>query len=107
MSALGQKRTSWHFKLMSTLPPKADIGSVLSDVRFVPIADIGLLLLDHFVGAAEGRRWTGKAKCLRRVVYIMTRPPSALLQHGSWLSTTAHRWWRCGARSALQPLMHG
>ena len=53
---------------MSTLPPKAHIDSVLSDVRFVPIADIGLLLPDHFVGAAEGRRWTGKAKYLRRVV---------------------------------------
>jgi hypothetical protein len=48
--------------------PKAHIDSVLSDVRFVPIADIGLLLPDHFVGAAEGRRWTGKAKYLRRVV---------------------------------------
>jgi hypothetical protein len=26
MSALGHKRTSWHFQSMSALPPKADIG---------------------------------------------------------------------------------
>jgi hypothetical protein len=40
MSALGQNRT-WRVQFaMSALPPKADIGGVSSDVRFVPIADI-------------------------------------------------------------------
>ena len=40
MSALGQKRTLADVGFISALPPKADIGSVLSDVRFVPKADI-------------------------------------------------------------------
>jgi hypothetical protein len=40
MSALGQKRTLGLVKVMSALPPKADIGQRLSHVRFVPIADI-------------------------------------------------------------------
>ena len=40
MSALGQKRTFWSSNAMSALPPKADIGGVSSDVRFVPEADI-------------------------------------------------------------------
>src|SRR6516164_5519128 len=40
MSALGQKRTFWSSNAMSALPPKADIGGVSSDVRFVPKADI-------------------------------------------------------------------
>jgi hypothetical protein len=33
---------------MSALPPKADIGGVSSDVRFVPRADI-LLLRRHYI----------------------------------------------------------
>jgi hypothetical protein len=40
MSALGQKRTFRSVRLMSALPPKADIGQRDSDVRFVPKADI-------------------------------------------------------------------
>ena len=40
MSALGQKQTSGHVRVMSALPPKADIGTQRRDVRFVPIADI-------------------------------------------------------------------
>jgi hypothetical protein len=40
MSALGHKQTSdWH-KLMSALPPKADIDGRSPNVRFVPKADI-------------------------------------------------------------------
>jgi hypothetical protein len=38
MSALGQKQTSRFEIAMSALPPKADIGGVSSDVRFVPKA---------------------------------------------------------------------
>ena len=40
MSALGKKRTHALHQPMSALPPKADICSALSDVRFGPIADI-------------------------------------------------------------------
>src|SRR5262249_40458584 len=43
MSALGQKQTSEHVRSMSALPPKADIGTKVRDVRFVPKADIGTL----------------------------------------------------------------
>src|SRR5215467_1162512 len=39
LSALGQKRTSKHVRVMSALPPKADIGTQSRDVRFVPNAD--------------------------------------------------------------------
>ena len=39
MSALGQKRTSHQARVMSALPPKADIGTQSWNVRFVPKAD--------------------------------------------------------------------
>ena len=39
MSALGQKQTSEHFRVMSALPPIADIGTQPLNVRFVPKAD--------------------------------------------------------------------
>ena len=45
MSALGQKQTCAAQKVMSALPPKADMCSALGDVRFVPIADIGALVV--------------------------------------------------------------
>jgi hypothetical protein len=41
MSALGHKRTFAPQKVMSALPPKADICGALAHVRFGPIADIG------------------------------------------------------------------
>ena len=40
MSALGQKQTCAAQKVMSALPPKADMCSALAHVRFVPIADM-------------------------------------------------------------------
>jgi hypothetical protein len=42
MPALGQKRTYAVQKGMSALPPKADICSAKSNVRFGPEADIDL-----------------------------------------------------------------
>jgi hypothetical protein len=39
MSALGQKQTFKRLRLMSALPPKADIRQGNRDVRFVRIAD--------------------------------------------------------------------
>ena len=40
MSALGQKQTSVYVRVMSALPPKADMDQYGRDVRFVPKADI-------------------------------------------------------------------
>jgi hypothetical protein len=40
MSALGQKQTSRRVRLMSALPPKADIADRDRYVRFVPEADL-------------------------------------------------------------------
>jgi hypothetical protein len=40
MSALGHKRTLKENRMMSALPPKADIDQHGQDVRFVPKADI-------------------------------------------------------------------
>jgi hypothetical protein len=40
MSALGQKRTFAPHKVMSALPPKADMCSAQAHVCFGPIADI-------------------------------------------------------------------
>jgi hypothetical protein len=40
MSALGQKRTFAPQKVMSALPPKADMCCATRNVRFVPMADI-------------------------------------------------------------------
>ena len=42
MSALGQKQTCAVQNGMSALPPKADMCGANSDVRFRPIADIGV-----------------------------------------------------------------
>jgi hypothetical protein len=43
MPALGQKRTFALQKVMSALPPIADICSAQVHVRFVPIADMSAL----------------------------------------------------------------
>jgi hypothetical protein len=40
MSEVGQKQTSAHVRIMSALPPKADIDRACGNVRFVPKADI-------------------------------------------------------------------
>ena len=39
MSALGQKQTLGHVRVMSALPPKADITAAQTNVRFLPKAD--------------------------------------------------------------------
>jgi hypothetical protein len=61
MSALGQKQTSPYIRVMSALPPEADIGTQQRDVRFVPKADsCGAAksgLFDHLAGFGEQRRW--------------------------------------------------
>ena len=59
MSALGQKRTL-QVRLMSALPPKADIDGRCFDVRFVPKADsctaAKSVLFDRLVGEREQPR---------------------------------------------------
>jgi hypothetical protein len=56
MSALGQKQTFKRLRLMSALPPKADMDRHSYNVRFVPKADSCTAaqrsLFDHFIGAA-------------------------------------------------------
>jgi hypothetical protein len=57
MSALGQKQTSAHVRVMSALPPKADIGSQPRNIRFVPFPDIlrsnEKTLFEHFIDTGE------------------------------------------------------
>jgi hypothetical protein len=55
MSVVGQKQTSAHVRVMSALPPKADIGRTSGHVRFVPIADITGLLGQRERAAMEAR----------------------------------------------------
>src|SRR6476660_7706822 len=64
MSALGQKQTFAPQKLMSALPPKADMCGATGDVRFGPKADI-TNLFDHLVGAILHRLRDGNAERLR------------------------------------------
>ena len=67
MSALGQKRTCAARKVMSALPPKADMCSALADVRFVPIADIALTWPLPLSGQAGGcdAAWYGLPQAAR------------------------------------------
>jgi hypothetical protein len=52
MSALGHKQTLKRFRLMSALPPKADIAQRGGNVRFVPIVDI-TKSVDDLVGTGD------------------------------------------------------
>jgi hypothetical protein len=56
MSALGQKRTLDCARVMSALPPKADIRWSVSHVRYVPKADI-----THFIRLPHRQRSIGHA----------------------------------------------
>jgi hypothetical protein len=58
MSALGHKQTFASQKVMSALPPGADISGYGWHVRFVPKADVrrcskSTSLFDHLVGDGE------------------------------------------------------
>jgi hypothetical protein len=57
---------------MSALPPKADIGWHVSNVRFVPIADIAASV-DHLVGAAMARVAAGAFGFLT-LIQLFVRP---------------------------------
>ena len=62
MSALGQKRTCAAQKVMSALPPKADMCSATRNVRLVPKAD--MTLLDYIVSTLLELSRHNKAYCL-------------------------------------------
>ena len=92
MSALGQKRTCAAQKVMSALPPIADICSALADVRFVPKADIRLQTLEKhlafvrspqasrsqshrcgsssrtFLSSSRSRAWCGNSRLAGRLI---------------------------------------
>src|SRR5215472_5154913 len=65
MSALGHWRTSHRVRVMSALPPKADIAESDCHVRFVPKADIQILTRIHSVNQAQRRRCTIFAQACR------------------------------------------
>jgi hypothetical protein len=50
MSALGQKRTLEQVRVMSALPPKADINPRHQEIRFVPKGEIEQLGEDTILG---------------------------------------------------------
>jgi len=64
MSALGHKQTFALQKVMSALPPKADMCGATMDVRFGPKAD-NTYLFDHLVGSGDERGRHGETKRLR------------------------------------------
>jgi hypothetical protein len=65
VSTSGQKQTSRAAISISALPPKADIVQHGGNVRFVPQADIGRGLFDHFIGKPKNRRWYFKTDGFR------------------------------------------
>ena len=52
-------------RAMSALPPKADIGTQLWNVRFVPKADIGYSSINRAVGAEQSERRNREAQRIR------------------------------------------
>lgn len=58
------------FRVLSALPPKADLCSAIVNVCFVPNADscnaANASLLDHLVGVGKQSRWHGEAESLGR-----------------------------------------
>jgi len=56
MSALGQKQTSAHVRVMSALPPKADITERDRYVRFVPKADISGATINACAACTNSRQ---------------------------------------------------
>jgi hypothetical protein len=72
MSALGQKQTFPNVQPMSALPPKADIGRVPRNVRFVPKGDqrhrSKRVLIEHLVRSGEQRLWYFHAERLSGVL---------------------------------------
>ena len=65
MSALGHKQTCASQKVMSALPPKADMCSATRDVRYNSglTQRSKLTLFDHLVGAGDERLRKGEAEC--------------------------------------------
>jgi hypothetical protein len=68
MSALGQKWTSRRVRVMSALPPKADIGTQPRDVRLVPKADIELAFVLCYPCPAPTDRLTHTSAAAARAI---------------------------------------
>ena len=66
MSALGQKQTSHQVRVMSALPPKADIVQHGANVRFVPKADIRELQHRSFYSTVSARSGYAPPRSLDR-----------------------------------------
>mgnify|MGYP003429530682 CR=1 FL=1 len=80
MSALGQKQTCAAQKVMSALPPKADMCGATRDVRFVPIADIATCHdLKLHLGAYRLLR---VCECLLARVFVTGAVRGPRTQHG-------------------------
>jgi hypothetical protein len=93
MSALGQKRTLGCVRAMSALPPKADIETQPSDVRFVPKADSSLgclragleYLSDQF--RRRLHRVTAREHSLRQRPFVGAQMVTQnALEHGAQIS---------------------
>ena len=83
MSALGQKRTSGHVRVMSALPPKADIAERECHVRFVPEPDIEE---SAFSGYPRGRPPASRrAYCMALLTTGPTKASKRLRSAGSRL----------------------
>ena len=78
---MGQKQTSAHVRVMSALPPKADIDRHGRHVRFVPKADscnaaqISQLSTIALAGGSKGSPESGSIRL------VVTAPP---IIDGSW-----------------------
>src|SRR6516162_5092429 len=79
MSALGHRRTSAHVRVMSALPPKADIAESGWHVCFVPKADIQAAF-GYYCWWVEGcsSSWSITVKLPRRKFLRLTAGSAAL-----------------------------
>ena len=60
------RKSGFPHKVMSALPPKADMCAAARDVRFGPIADIACLF-DHFIGRIQQAKWHIQAQRFGRL----------------------------------------
>src|SRR6516225_3474895 len=96
MSALGQKRTLAHLRLMSALPPKADIGTQSRNVRFVPIALCQKRTFRPLLDIIVGGQGCSSSWSITRE----TSPSPILVSHSRRRRAPCHGARRIGARLA-------
>ena len=96
MSALGQKQTCAVQKVMSALPPKADMCSALGDVRFVPIADIAPSIQSPHRPIA---RRDGRRRPKQEIVKRLRAGPTSADEVDHWAPGTCGRPYNSQERS--------